>query len=237
MMIPHNWLYPASLEEAMVIQQTLANQVRLQDEGKLFQLIGGMDVSNNLYDPQKMVYAASVTLDGKNLSLHAQTTFAHHQPFPYISGFLGFREAPALVEAFNQLPTKPDIILVDGHGISHPRQFGIASHIGVLLDIPTIGVAKNILVGKPLEVLGPAVGDRTPLIWKNQQIGMLLRTKLKCHPLIISPGHRVTLQTAVDIVLKNLAGYRLPEATRQAHLTANQCRKQHGSVTLINFYE
>lgn len=225
MTIPYEWLYPSSLEEAIVIQRLLASRVRLKDERGPFQLLGGMDVSNNRFDPRKMVYAASITLDAKNLTVQAQTTYSHHQPFPYISGFLGFREAPALVEAFNQLPTKPDIILVDGHGVSHPRQLGIASHIGVLLDIPTIGVAKSILVGKAKGELGPEVGDSTPLIWKNQQIGMVLRTKKRCHPLIISSGHLITLETAIEVVLKNLSGYRLPESTRQAHLAANSCRK------------
>lgn len=224
MTIPHNWLYPNSLEEAINIQRLLASRVRLQDESTSFQLLGGMDVSNNLYDPHKMVYAASITLDSDKLTLQGQSYCAKQHAFPYISGFLGFREAPALVEAFHQLSARPDIILIDGHGISHPRQLGIASHVGVLLDIPTIGVAKSILIGEPQGPMGPKVGDRTPLIWKNQQIGMLLRTKKGCNPLIISAGHRITLETAIHVVLNNLAGYRLPEATRQAHLAANHCR-------------
>jgi deoxyribonuclease V len=227
MTIPHTWLYPASLEDATAIQRLLADRVRLEDDGGSFQCIGGMDVSHHLYDPGKMVYAACVSLDTKTMTLQAQAHFALHQPFPYVPGFLGFREAPALVEAFQRLPLRPEIILVDGHGISHPRHFGIASHMGVLLDIPTIGVAKSILVGTPQGDLGPLAGDRTPLIWKGQQLGMVVRTKRRCHPLIISAGHRITLQTAVEVVLDNLGGYRLPEATRQAHLAANACRKDH----------
>ena len=142
MTIPNSWIYPSSLKKAIVIQRMLAKQVRLQDEFEHLQLIGGMDVSNNLYDPDKMVYAACITLNSENRSLQEQKFCAQYQPFPYITGFLGFREAPALVEAFNQLLIKPDIILVDGHGISHPRQLGIASHIGILLDIPTIVLQK-----------------------------------------------------------------------------------------------
>lgn len=230
MSIPCSWLYPTSLKEATIVQRSLANRVRLEDDGGSFQLIGGMDVSNNLFDPLKMVYAAALTIDSKKM-LQEQASCAEVQPFPYISGFLGFREAPALVNAFHQLSTKPDIILVDGHGISHPRRLGIASHIGVLLDIPTIGVAKNILVGTPQGILGPSKGDTIPLIWKDQQIGVLLRTKPRCLPLVVSSGHRVTLQTAIDIVLNNLAGYRLPQATRQAHLAANACRKHHSVST------
>lgn len=215
---------PATLKEAVVIQKELANRVRLEDELESLQWVGGMDVSNNLYDPAKMVYAACIIVDSEKLTLQTQATCAQHQPFPYVTGFLGFREAPALVEAFNQLSIKPDIILVDGHGISHPRQLGIASHIGVLLNIPTIGVAKTILVGSPEKELGSEVGDSTPLVWKEQQIGALLRTKSRCQPLIISQGHRVSLKTALQIVLNNLSRYRLPEATRHAHLAANACR-------------
>lgn len=224
MNIPSEWLYPSSLAEASAIQRLLAERVRLEDECGSFHCIGGMDVSHHLYDPGKMVYAACVTMDAKTGALQAQAHSAQYQPFPYISGFLGFREAPALVEAFHRLPVRPEIILVDGHGISHPRQLGIASHIGVLLDVPTIGVAKSILVGTPLGSLGLNPGDRTPLIWKDQQLGMVLRTKRGCHPLIISAGHRITLHTAIGVVLGNLHGYRLPEATRHAHLAANECR-------------
>lgn len=224
--IPANWLHPSSLEEASLLQKQLASQVKQQDDFPSLQRLGGMDVSNNLFDPNQMVYAAAVVLDAKTLTIQSQASAAQKQPFPYIPGFLGFREAPVLLEAFQLLAIKPDLILVDGHGISHPRGLGIASHVGVLLDIPTIGVAKTILVGKPEGELGPEVGDSVPLMWKHQQIGVVLRTKARCNPLIISLGHRVSLKTAIDIVLKALSRYRLPEPTRQAHLTANACRKQ-----------
>ena len=121
--------------------------------------------------------------------------------------------------------------MVDGHGISHPRRLGIASHIGVLLNIPTIGVAKSVLVGHPAGPLGEAKGDCVPLIWKGEQIGTFLRTKKCCHPVIISAGHRISLGTAVEIVLEYATRYRLPEPTRQAHLAANRCRKELGINT------
>ncbi len=227
--IPSEWLFPPSLEAATQVQHLLASRVLLEDDFEPLHYIGGMDVSNNLNDPQKIIYAAAVLLSREQLVVQERSAIAQQQFFPYISGFLAFREAPALVEAFKALTKQPDLLMVDGHGISHPRGLGIASHLGVLLDIPTIGVAKSILVGKLAGPLGPAVGDRVPLVWKGQQIAVVLRTKIRCHPLIISIGHRITLQTAVNLVLECLKGYRLPEPTRQAHLTANTHRKQGAS--------
>lgn len=221
--IPSQWLYPSSLKEAEYLQNELAKRVIQTDNFSFSHFIGGMDVSNTLYDT--MIHASTVVLDKQTLKLKEESVITQSQLFPYIPGFLGFREAPALVAAFRQLTKQPEIILVDGHGISHPRRFGIASQIGVLLDIPTIGVAKSILVGHPIAPLGNARGDNVPLVWKREQIGILLRTKERCNPLIISTGHRISLKTAVDIVLQALTRYRLPEPTRQAHLSANRCRK------------
>ena len=116
--------------------------------------------------------------------------------------------------------------MVDGHGICHPRGLGIASHLGVLCDLPTIGVGKTILVGEPLEALGPKAGDRVPLIYEGRVVAMLLRTKARVHPVIVSVGHRISLETAVEVVLNSLQGYRLPEPTRQAHLAANALRRK-----------
>lgn len=224
--IPHEWLYPPSLEAATHIQRQLAERVVLEDDFSLRSFIGGMDVSNNLYDPHAMVYASAVVLNKDTLELKEEAAVAQHQPFPYVPGFLGFREAPALVEAFRQLKIVPDIVMIDGHGISHPRHLGIATHVGVLLDIPTIGVAKSVLVGQPEGILGDQVGDHVPLLWKGKQLGVLLRTKVRCLPLIVSTGHRVSLQSAIECVLKCVTRYRLPETTRQAHLAANRCRQQ-----------
>lgn len=145
----HKWLFPSNLDEAKLIQKEMSEKVVIQNEVLLpFSLIGGMDVSNNRFDPSKKVYATTIVLNVE-LSLVESAGIAERQEFPYISGFLGFREAPALVQTFHKLSKKPDLILVDGQGISHPRGLGIASHLGLLLDIPTIGVAKSILVGKP----------------------------------------------------------------------------------------
>jgi deoxyribonuclease V len=221
--IPKKWLFPISIEEAKEAQVAMAAMVIVEDDFKDCQSIGGMDVSNNLYDPKRMIYASAVVLSD-TLEVKETAAVAYKQSFPYIPGLLGFREAPALVEAFKKLTTKPSIVFVDGHGIAHPRRLGIASHLGVLLNIPTIGVAKSILVGEPTRVLGDEVGAQVPLVWKNRTIGMLLRTKPRANPLIISCGHKVALSTAIKLVQSSLRGYRLPEPTRQAHLAANSCR-------------
>jgi len=222
---PLSWLFPESIEAAKNAQTVMAQRVIQEDVCITPSLIGGMDVSNNLYDPEQMIYAAAVVLSYPTLQIRDQASVAQKQTFPYIPGLLGFREAPALVEAFNKLQIKPTVLMIDGHGISHPRGLGIASHIGVLLDLPTIGVAKSILVGHPAEPLGPEAGAQTPLIWKGQIRGMFLRTKVRSNPLIISTGHKISLSSAVKLVESCLKGYRLPEVTRQAHLAANVCRK------------
>ncbi len=219
------WLFPKSIEEAIAAQHEMAAAVVLSDSCVEPHWIAGMDVSNNLYDPAQMIYAAVALLSFPKLELIEQSTFAEKQEFAYVPGLLGFREAPALIHAFERLKQKPDLIMIDGHGISHPRGLGIASHIGVLLDIPTIGVAKSILVGRPASPLGEVAGSQVPLVWKGEEIAILLRSKARSNPLIISAGHKVTLSTAVELVKHSLRKYRLPEPTRQAHLLANSCRK------------
>jgi deoxyribonuclease V len=188
--------------------------------------IGGTDVSNNLRDPENRIYAAIITLDYPGLTPAGQACVDATAALPYVPGFLAFREVPALVEAYHRLPVKPDLLLVDGHGISHPRGLGIASHLGVLLDCPTIGVAKSILVGKPAATLGNRVGDTVPLVWKGNPIGVVLRTRTNVQPVYVSTGHNISLETAVQWVIRCLSRYRLPEPTRQAHTAANVCRKR-----------
>lgn len=222
--IRQEWLFPPSIEKAKQIQCQIAAKVVLTDDFSLTHFIGGVDVSQSLYDSEERIYAAAVTLNKHSLQVEEEVGVCQKQTFPYIPGFLGFREAPALVEAVQKLNKRPEVLLVDGHGISHPRRLGIASHLGVLLDIPTIGVAKSLLVGRPAEELGENKGDCTSLMWKGEQIGMLLRSKARCNPLIISTGHRISLNTALEIVQECLTRYRLPEPTRQAHLAANRYR-------------
>jgi deoxyribonuclease V len=219
-----HWDTLLTIKEAIDLQRTMAQQVIEEDHLEEIKTIGGMDVSNNLFDPTHSIYAAVVVLDPEKRIVE-QSSLKEKQTFPYRTGLLAFREAPALIRAFQGLKHKPSLIMVDGHGICHPRRLGIASHIGVLLDIPTIGVGKNILVGTPDAVPENAVGSKAYIRHKGKIVGALLRTKARTHPLIISVGHKVSLETALSIVLNSVKGYRLPEPTRQAHLAANALRK------------
>jgi deoxyribonuclease V len=144
---------------------------------------------------------------------------------PYIPGLLSFREIPLLLEAWRQLTLKPDLLMVDGQGIAHPRRLGIAAHLGVYLDMPAIGCAKSILVGHH-EPLPPERGSRAPLVHRGETVGYAVRTKDKVNPVFVSCGHRVSQETAVRWVLECARGYRLPEPTRQAHLASNQLRRE-----------
>ncbi len=225
--IPHDFLYPSTPARALEVQKELSSKVIVEDQFGPLTTIAGVDVSNTRFDPTQMVYASAVVLSYPDFSLMEEATLAEKQSFPYIPGLLGFRESPSLVKTLSSLKTWPDLILVDGQGLSHPRGFGIACQLGVILDIPTIGVAKSILVGKPEMELGETPGSQTNLIYKEKRIGILLRTKARSNPLIIAPGHKVSFETAVNIVQSCLRRYRLPEPTRFAHHAANKCRKQH----------
>lgn len=221
---PNEWLYPSSLKEASGLQKIMSSKLILEDDFKELNIIAGMDVSNNPYDPKKLIYATIVLLNAHDLSIIEVQNSVQKAQFPYVSGFLGFREAPALIEAFSKLTHKPDLIFVDGHGVSHPRKLGIASHMGILLDCPSIGVAKNLLVGKSITEHSNIPGTQTPILWQENVIAMQLQSKHRCKPLFISSGHRISLPTSVQYVQKYLKGYRLPEPTRLAHLKANELR-------------
>ncbi len=220
-----DWLFFKNIEDAKAAQKEMAERVCLEDGFKKpVEFIGGVDVSNTPFDPEQMIFGATIVCSYPSLSLLQTASQANKQSFPYVTGLLGFREAPTLIQAYNQLSFFPDVIMVDGHGVSHPRGLGVASHLGVLLDIPTIGVAKSILVGTPAAPLSEEVGSMVPLLWKGKEIAMMARTKKKCSPLIISVGHKISLRTATQLVMSSLKKYRLPEPTRYAHLAANKAR-------------
>lgn len=215
----HSW--DLTRGEAIEVQQRLRNLVRLQPLTRPVNTIAGADISYNKYS--ETVYAGIVVLSLPDLRIIESAGVRSIAKFPYIPGLLSFREAPSLLEAWDKLKTKPDVLMLDGQGIAHPRRFGIACHIGVLLDWPTIGCAKSILVGKYGE-LGLEAGSRSPLIDKGEQVGVALRTKNKVAPVYVSPGHLIDLDSAVDLVLRSITKYRLPETTRQAHLLVNRLR-------------
>jgi deoxyribonuclease V len=144
--------------------------------------------------------------------------------FPYIPGLLSFREAPGILAAIEQLSAALDVLIVDGHGLAHPRRFGLACHLGVWLDLPTIGCAKSILVGD-LDPLGETVGSTANLTLGNELLGVALRTRLNVKPVFLSIGHRMDLVSAIQIVLACGKGFRLPEPTRKAHTLAKEACK------------
>jgi deoxyribonuclease V len=222
--LPADWLHPPDAAAARRAQTALAERVVREDVFGEVRLLGGVDVSNNRFDPGQRVFAAGVALSFPELRVVETAGAAARAAMPYIPGLLGFREIPALLAAWDKLREKPDLLLVDGHGVAHPRRLGIAAHLGVVLDVPAVGVAKSVLVGEADPPLPDEAGAETPLVWRGERIGTALRTRRRANPLFVSIGHRVSLGTAVSWVRRATGGYRLPEPTRQAHLAANALR-------------
>ncbi len=222
--IPAEWLRPPDAAAARRAQTALADRVVREDAFGEVRLLGGVDVSNNRFDPEQRVFAAVVVLSLPDLHVVETAGAAARAAMPYVPGLLGFREVPALLAAWEKLRSKPDLVLVDGHGVAHPRRLGIAAHLGVVLDVPAIGVAKSVLVGAEDPPLPDEAGAETPLVWRGERIGTALRTRRRANPLYVSVGHRVSLGTAVAWVRRATNTYRLPEPTRHAHLAANALR-------------
>lgn len=206
---------------AIALQRELAAQVRCEDERMDIRLIAGVDVSTSR--GSDLGDAAVVLLSWPDLTLVESAHARMRLAMPYIPGLLSFREAPVVLAAFAKLARRPDLLMVDGQGRAHPRRFGIACHLGVLLDLPTLGCGKSILVGTHAE-LEPERGSTAPLIHRSEVVGYAVRTKTRVNPVYVSCGHRISLETAVSWVLDCARGYRLPEPTRQAHLASNAYR-------------
>ncbi|WP_202307979.1 deoxyribonuclease V [Dryocola clanedunensis] len=207
----------AALREQQI---ELASQVIREDRLEVDppQYIAGADVG--FEQGGEVTRAAIVLLKYPSLELVEHQVARIATTMPYIPGFLSFREYPALLAAWEMLSRKPDLLFVDGHGISHPRRLGVASHFGLLVDVPTIGVAKKRLCGR-FEPLSEEVGERQPLIDKGEQLGWVWRSKKRCNPLFVATGHRVSTDTALLWVQRCMAGYRLPEPTRWADAVAS----------------
>ena len=202
------------------LQQELAQQVVLRDAlPKPLRTIAGFDVG--FEDDGATTRAAAILLDADTLEILDQQVARLPTRMPYIPGLLSFRELPALLEALAMLSATPDLAFVDGQGIAHPRRLGIAAHFGVITGLPSIGVAKKILTGTGNHP-HPLRGAYTPLRDGREQIGWLLRSKLNCNPLVISPGHRVSMASAADMVMRFVGSYRLPEPTRLADRLASR---------------
>lgn len=210
---PHAHSWDLSIEEAKAKQSELRPLVQKTNSFQPDEIktIAGIDVS--LKDEGQ---AAVVVLSFPDLQVLDRAVATRKLTFPYVPGLLSFREIPLVLDAIERLSITPDLLMVDGQGYAHPRRFGIACHLGVFLDLPSIGCAKSILTGHH-EELGLNPGDQVPLIDRRETIGVALRSKVRTNPLIISIGHKIDLPTAVDFVQKCLRGYRLPEPTRAAH--------------------
>lgn len=219
------WLHPPTLKAATAIQREIAEAAEREDRIGPVRVVAGADTSMKWRDSRGPIHAAIAPMTWPDMEPLPAAGATLIPPFPYVSGYLGFRESPALVEAWGRLDDEPDLLLVDGQGVAHPRRCGIATHIGVLLDVPTIGCAKTILCGTMAGELEEAAGSRAPLIDRGEVVAMALRTRPRAKPIYVSTGHRVSLETAVEWVLKLCDGRRLPVPIRMAHDAANEVRR------------
>ena len=216
----HRW--DVTPKEAIEIQQRLRSKLITTRLEKELRYIAGCDIS---FDKgSDVVYAGIVVLKLPELDEVARATTITRVKFPYIPGLLSFRESPALLEAWEKLPLQPDILMIDGQGYAHPRRFGIASHFGVLVDLPTVGCAKTLLIGNFEEPESKA-GSYSPLIDHDEVVGAALRTQDSVSPVFVSIGHKIDLEGAIKVVMRCTKEYRIPEPTRQAHLLVNTLRR------------
>lgn len=210
--------WPANVAEARAIQESLRGKVIARDKLGEVNTVAGIDVG--FESNGTVTRAAVVVLDFPSLTPREQAIARRPTRFPYVPGFLSFREAPAVLAALEKLRMKPDLLLCDGQGMAHPRRFGIACHLGLLTDTPSIGVAKSRLIGMH-EAVPEEKGGWTPLLDDGETIGAVLRTRTGVKPVYVSIGHRISLETAIDYVLRCVTRYRLPETTRLAHHLAS----------------
>lgn len=206
-------LWPTDPEAAIPVQRRLAQQVERRDRLGEVRLVAALD--GHYGADGETTWAAAVLMSLPGPELEASALASMPTRLPYIPGYLSFREAPAMLAALSMLPAKPDLLLVDGHGIAHPRRLGVASHVGVLADLPAIGVGKSRLTGR-YEEPGPERGDWSPLVHRRETVGAVLRTRARVSPVFVSTGHRVDLPTAIRLVLDLTSKYRLPDPIRAA---------------------
>jgi deoxyribonuclease V len=215
--------FDLTIPEARALQDRLRSRVREVALPPRLRRVAGADVSYDRGSP--LLFAAVVVLDARSLEVVERVGVESRARFPYVPGYLSFREIPPLLEAFAKLSEPPDLVIADGQGRAHPRRFGLACHLGVLLDLPTIGCAKSRLVGEHREP-GPRRGASTQLRDGGEVIGMVLRTQDGIRPLYVSVGHRVTLAAARHWVLALAPHHRLPEPIRAAHAEVNRLRRE-----------
>ncbi len=208
----HSW--KVSVQKAIQIQEHLKDRVVLKKTFSKAKTIGAGDVAYSKNRDQ--LFGAVVVLAFPEMRILDIATAFGNIPFPYIPGLLGFREGPILIKAFQKLKVKPDVMIFDGQGIAHPRGFGLASHVGLWLDVPSIGCAKTPLLAE-LTSPGPLKGSFELIRRGSQEVCAVLRTKDKVKPIFVSPGHRIDLLTSIQLILASCRGFRLPEPLRRAH--------------------
>jgi len=213
--------WQGNTQELRKIQERLRNEISLLPLALPPRTIGGADVSLNR--GSKVVYAGIVVLDFATLEPIARSGVVDEVEVPYVPGFLSFREVPALYRAWQGLKVKPDVVMLDGHGIMHPRMMGVATHFGLVAGVPTLGCAKKPLAG---EFIDPQFvpGDVTTVEYQKDMRGYCYRSRKNCRPIFISPGTGMSCEDALSIAQQCLRGYRLPEPTRLAHEYVNQLR-------------
>jgi deoxyribonuclease V len=216
----HPWA--VSIQDAFQIQKELTRKLLFEDDTDDPALIAGVDVAFSR--ARDLLYAAIVVFDAETMQPVEVASAAQQPVFPYVPGLLTFREGPVVLQAYEKLKLEPDLVMFDGQGIAHPRGLGLAAHMGVILDKPSIGCAKSRLVGEFKEPKQKRGAMRT-LSLHRKKVGVVLRTRDNTKPLFVSPGHRITIETAVKRVLEAGRGYRLPEPTRLAHYEAARAKR------------
>lgn len=211
--------WPHDIEEAKANQESLRKRVRLQSLGNLPRIIAGADTAFS----GDIVTAVISLFTYPHLDHIEDAVVNVKATFPYVPGFLSFREGPGILKAYRRLRTNPDLILFDGHGVAHPRGIGIASHMGVILNIPTIGCAKSRLIGT-YKCPGRKKGDWTYLYNNNERIGVVLRTRDNVRPIFVSPGHMTDIDSSIEIVMHCITRFRIPEPLRRADHIARVCK-------------
>lgn len=218
-MLTHSW--KVTPREAVALQQELRTKIEIRPLEDVPRTIAGADISFNRFSD--VVYAGIVVLKFPSLEIIEEAGVQTRATFPYVPGLLSFREMPALLEAWQKLSAPPDVLVMDGHGTAHPRHFGIACHAGLYLDLPCLGCGKSVLTGK-FEEPAAERGSWTPMMHYKETIGAAVRTKNRVSPVYVSPGHKIDLAGAIDLMLACDGGYRVPEPTRRAHLFVNRLR-------------
>lgn len=216
----HEW--DVTAQRAVELQKQFRDKVKAQPPEKEIKTIAGADLSYNKYSEE--IFVGVVVLSLPDLKTVEQCGITGRATFPYVPGLLTFREAPSILQAWSRLKIEPDAVMIDGHGISHPRRMGIAAHIGLALDRPTFGCGKSLLTGK-FEEPGKERGSWSPLIDRGETIGAVLRTKRNVQPVFVSVGNLIDLESAISLTMQCDGGYRIPEPTRRAHNFVNALRR------------